>query len=173
MSTPDKDDEPLSRCEAEYMQQLRMLRRRSGLSYKALSDRWVKHYPCDALAKSSLADLFTKNTLPRKPAQLRQVLFLLSEALGKDDTHLLQLRHLADPVEKKRRDIGGAAFRAAGWLLPAKVRERKVEEWQSELWELHDAEESWYRRLGHVLSIVRAAPHMAVIYRWGRQEAVD
>lgn len=61
---------------------LRQLRACSGISYHELARRWKEQYPRDARAKSTVADLFNRDTLPRRFKPLEQILTLLVEAYG-------------------------------------------------------------------------------------------
>ncbi|WP_344684557.1 hypothetical protein, partial [Saccharopolyspora taberi] len=56
--------------ESEYMTVLRMAREWRGLSYQELARRWARRSPRNALARASVADLFRRDTLPRKGSQL-------------------------------------------------------------------------------------------------------
>ena len=73
------------------------------------------------------------------------------------------------------RRVGGHGWvaRGAGRLLPATVRETYVEEWRGWLYDLRVDGAPWYRRLLELLSIVLAAPRLAVTLRLAGQRAVD
>jgi hypothetical protein len=65
-----------------------------------------------------------------------------------------------------------AALRGAARLLPARVRQDYLEEWQAWLADLRDEGQPWYRHLVELLSIVLiAGPRLAVRLRWSRQGA--
>ena len=68
---------------------------------------------------------------------------------------------------------GGLAVQGAGRLLPATVRETYVEEWRGWLHDLRVDGAPWHRRLAELLSIVLAAPRLAVTLWLTRQRAVD
>lgn len=70
------------RSEREFMDALRVLKARSGLSYREIVGRMSRADPRHASARSTLADLLAGNSLPRRPGQLRLLLKVLSTELG-------------------------------------------------------------------------------------------
>jgi hypothetical protein len=66
------------RSERDFMDALRGLKARSGLSYRDIVARISRADPRQATARSTLADLLAGNSLPRRPGQLR----LLTEVLA-------------------------------------------------------------------------------------------
>ena len=60
--------------EREFMDALRALRVRSGLSYRDVALRMSRAAPSHAMAKSTLAALFAQHALPRRPGQLTAAL---------------------------------------------------------------------------------------------------
>jgi hypothetical protein len=67
--------------EREFMDALRTLRVRSGLSYRDVALRMSRVAPRHALAKSTLAALFAQDTLPRRPGQLTAIVDVLTAEL--------------------------------------------------------------------------------------------
>jgi hypothetical protein len=68
------EDAPVEdiRTEREFMDALRVLKARSGLSYRDIAIRMSRVAPRQAMAKSTLAALFAQDTLPaRLPGSLR------------------------------------------------------------------------------------------------------
>jgi hypothetical protein len=58
------------RSEHDFMDALRGLKARSGLSYRDIVARISRADPRQATARSTLADLLAGNALPRRPGQL-------------------------------------------------------------------------------------------------------
>jgi hypothetical protein len=59
--------------EREFMDALRVLKARSGLSYRDIAMRMSRVAPRQAMAKSTLAALFARDVLPRRPGQLTAI----------------------------------------------------------------------------------------------------
>jgi hypothetical protein len=70
------------RSEREFMDALRALKARTGLSYWDIARRMSRTAPQDAVAKSTLASLFAQDSLPRRPAQLTALVEVLVSELG-------------------------------------------------------------------------------------------
>jgi len=70
------------RTEQEFMDALRTLRARSGLSYRDIASRMSRVAPRHAMAKSALAALFARDTLPRRPGQLTAIVDVLATELA-------------------------------------------------------------------------------------------
>jgi hypothetical protein len=68
--------------EREFMDALRALRVRSGLSYRDIVSRLSRAAPRHAMAKSTLAALFAKDALPRRPGQLTAIVDVLGAELA-------------------------------------------------------------------------------------------
>jgi hypothetical protein len=68
--------------EPEFMDALRALRARSGLSYRDVALRMSRVAPRHAMAKSTLAALFTQDALPRRPGQLTAIVDVLAAELA-------------------------------------------------------------------------------------------
>jgi hypothetical protein len=69
------------RTEREFMDALRVLKARSGLSYRDIAMRLSRAAPRHAMAKSTLAALFGQDTLPRRPGQLTAIVGVLAGEL--------------------------------------------------------------------------------------------
>jgi len=69
------------RTEREFMDALRALRVRSGLSYRDVAARMSRVAPRHAMAKSTLAALFAQDALPRRPGQLTAIVDVLTAEL--------------------------------------------------------------------------------------------
>jgi hypothetical protein len=69
------------RTEREFMDTLRVLKARSGLSYRDIAMRMSRVAPRQAMAKSTLAALFAQDTLPRRPGQLTAIVDVLAGEL--------------------------------------------------------------------------------------------
>jgi hypothetical protein len=69
------------RTEREFMEALRALRARSGLSYRDLALRMSRTAPRHTMAKSTLAALFAADALPRRPGQLTAIVDVLTAEL--------------------------------------------------------------------------------------------
>jgi hypothetical protein len=67
--------------EREFMDALRLLKARSGLSYRDIAVRMSRVAPRQAMAKSTLATLFAQDTLPRRPGQLTAIVDVLAQEL--------------------------------------------------------------------------------------------
>jgi len=67
--------------EREFMDALRALRVRSGLSYRDVALRMSRVAPRHAMAKSTLAALFAQDALPRRPGQLTVIVDVLTAEL--------------------------------------------------------------------------------------------
>jgi len=63
--------------EREFMDALRALRARSGLSYRDLAGRMSRVAPQHAVSKSTLASLFAQDALPRRRGQLAALVSVL------------------------------------------------------------------------------------------------
>jgi hypothetical protein len=70
------------RSEREFMDALRALKARSGLSYRDIARRMSRMTPQHAVAKSTLASLFAQNALPRRPGQLTALVDVLAGELN-------------------------------------------------------------------------------------------
>ncbi len=69
------------RSEREFMDALRALRVRSGLSYRDVALRMSRVAPRHAIAKSTLAALFAQHAIPRRPGQLTAIVDVLTAEL--------------------------------------------------------------------------------------------
>ncbi|MFL6076140.1 MAG: hypothetical protein ACJ73S_22340 [Mycobacteriales bacterium] len=83
-----QDEHPASRAapdairtEREFMDALRALRVRSGLSYRDVAVRMSRVAPRHAMAKSTIAALFARDALPRRPGQLTAIVDVLTAEL--------------------------------------------------------------------------------------------
>jgi len=70
------------RSEREFMDALRALKARSGLSYRDIARRMSRMAPQHAVAKTTLASLFAQNALPRRPGQLTALVDVLAGELN-------------------------------------------------------------------------------------------
>jgi hypothetical protein len=70
------------RSERDFMDALRVLKARSGLSYRDIVARMSRADPRHASARSTLADLLAGNSLPRRPGQLRLLVEVLAAELN-------------------------------------------------------------------------------------------
>jgi hypothetical protein len=68
--------------EREFMDALRVLKARSGLSYRDIAIRMSRAAPRQAMAKSTLAALFAQDALPRRPGQLTAIVDVLAGELA-------------------------------------------------------------------------------------------
>ncbi len=68
--------------EREFMDALRVLKARSGLSYRDIAMRMSRVAPRQAMAKSTLAALFAQDALPRRPGQLTAIVDVLAGELA-------------------------------------------------------------------------------------------
>jgi hypothetical protein len=75
-------DLPGIRSEHDFMDALRVLKARSGLSYRDIVARMSRADPRHASARSTLADLLAGNSLPRRPGQLRLLVEVLAAELN-------------------------------------------------------------------------------------------
>jgi hypothetical protein len=67
--------------ERDFMDALRVLKARSGLSYRDIATRVSRAAPRHAMAKSTLAAFFARDTLPRRPGQLTATVDVLAGEL--------------------------------------------------------------------------------------------
>ena len=78
---------------------------------------------------------------------------------------------------KNRSESGltmrAGVLRAAAAALPHAMRDRYVEEWRGELYDLRAEGARWWRRVAHLLGLVRGCARLAVIARRDQQKAVD
>ena len=70
------------RSEREFMDALRVLKARSGLSYRDIATRMSRTHPVHAVARSTLAELFAGNVLPRRPGQVAALVEVLATELN-------------------------------------------------------------------------------------------
>jgi hypothetical protein len=70
------------RTDREFMDALRVLRARSGLSYRDIAVRMSRVAPRQAMAKSTLATLFAQDMLPRRPGQVTAIVNVLAAELA-------------------------------------------------------------------------------------------
>jgi hypothetical protein len=76
------------RTEREFMDALRVLKARSGLSYRDIAMRMSRVAPRQAMAKSTLAALFAQDALPHLMAPIRGLgNFILVDLAGLVRTH--------------------------------------------------------------------------------------
>jgi hypothetical protein len=76
------DDEDGFGSEREFMDALRVLKARSGLSYRDIAARMSRTGPRDAMARSTLAGLLAGNSLPRRPGQVAALVEVLAAELN-------------------------------------------------------------------------------------------
>jgi transcriptional regulator with XRE-family HTH domain len=76
------DDEDGLRLERDFMDALRSLKARSGLSYRDIAARMSRTDPRHAMARSTLASLLAGNSLPRRPGQARALIEVLAAELN-------------------------------------------------------------------------------------------
>jgi hypothetical protein len=76
------DDEDGLRSERDVMDGLRVLKARSGLSYRDIAARMLRSDPRHAVARSTLASLLAGNSLPRRPGQLAALVEVLAAELN-------------------------------------------------------------------------------------------
>ena len=67
--------------ERDFMDGLRVLKARSGLSYRDIAARMSRADPRHAMARSTLASLLAGNSLPRRPGQVAALVEVLSAEL--------------------------------------------------------------------------------------------
>jgi hypothetical protein len=75
------DDEDGFRSERDFMDALRVLKARSGLSYRDVAARMSRTGPRHAMARSTLASLLAGNSLPRRPGQVAALVGVLAAEL--------------------------------------------------------------------------------------------
>jgi hypothetical protein len=76
------DDEDGFGSERDFMDALRVLKARSGLSYRDIAARMSRTGPRHALARSTLASLLAGNSLPRRPGQVAALVEVLAAELN-------------------------------------------------------------------------------------------
>jgi len=76
------DDEDGFGSEREFMDALRVLKARSGLSYRDIAARMSRADPRQAMARSTLASLLAGNSLPRRPGQVAALVEVLAAELN-------------------------------------------------------------------------------------------
>jgi hypothetical protein len=76
------DDEDGFRSERDFMDALRVLKTRSGLSYRDIAARMSRTGPRHAMARSTLASLLAGNSLPRRPGQVAALVEVLAAELN-------------------------------------------------------------------------------------------
>lgn len=74
---------------------------------------------------------------------------------------------------RRWRHAGDGMLRHASGLLPAEIREEYLEEWRGWLWDMRQAGEPRHRRLGALVSILLAIPHLALVLRVRRRRVVE
>jgi len=74
-------DEDGFRSERDFMDALRVLKARSGLSYRDIAARMSRTGPRHAMARSTLASLLAGNSLPRRPGQVAALVEVLAAEL--------------------------------------------------------------------------------------------
>jgi len=79
MAGEDEDD---FRSERAFMDALRALKARSGLSYRDIASRMSRTSPRHAMARSTLASLLAGNSLPRRPGQVATLVEVLAAELS-------------------------------------------------------------------------------------------
>lgn len=82
------------RSEREFMDALRALKARSGLSYRDIARRMSRVAPQHAVSKSTLASLFAQDALPRRRGQLAALVSVL--VLELDEPAEATSQYLAD-----------------------------------------------------------------------------
>ena len=75
------DDEDGFGSERDFMDALRVLKARSGLSYRDIAARMSRTGPRHAMARSTLASLLAGNSLPRRPGQVAALVEVLAAEL--------------------------------------------------------------------------------------------
>jgi hypothetical protein len=68
--------------ERDFMDALRVLKARSGLSYRDIAARMSRTDPRHAMARSTLAGLLAGNSLPRRPGQVAALVEVLAAELN-------------------------------------------------------------------------------------------
>jgi hypothetical protein len=76
------NDEDGFGSEREFMDALRVLKARSGLSYRDIAARMSRTDPRHAMARSTLASLLAGNSLPRRPGQVAALVEVLAAELN-------------------------------------------------------------------------------------------
>jgi hypothetical protein len=76
------DDEDGFRSERDFMDALRVLKARSGLSYRDIATRMSRTDPRHAMARSTLASLLAGNSVPRRPGQVAALVGVLAVELN-------------------------------------------------------------------------------------------
>jgi len=76
------DNEDGLRSERDFMDALRLLKARSGLSYRDIAARMSRTDPRQAMARSTLASLLAGNSLPRRPGQVAALVEALTAELN-------------------------------------------------------------------------------------------
>lgn len=77
-----RDDADGFRSERDFMDALRVLKARSGLSYRDIAARMSRTDPRHALARSTLASLLAGNSVPRRPGQVAALVEVLAAELN-------------------------------------------------------------------------------------------
>jgi hypothetical protein len=70
------------RSERDFMDALRVLKARSGLSYRDIAARMSRTGPRHAMARSTLASLLAGDSLPRRPGQVEALVEVLAAELN-------------------------------------------------------------------------------------------
>ena len=76
------NDEDGFGSERDFMDALRVLKARSGLSYRDIAARMSRTGPRHAMARSTLASLLAGNSLPRRPGQVAALVEVLAAELN-------------------------------------------------------------------------------------------
>jgi hypothetical protein len=76
------DDEDGFRSERDFMDALRVLKARSGLSYRDIAARMSRTDPRHAMARSTLASLLAGDSLPRRPGQVAALVEVMAAELN-------------------------------------------------------------------------------------------
>jgi hypothetical protein len=109
------------RSEREFMDALRALKARSGLSYRDIARQMSAMAPRHAVAKSTLASLFAQNTLPRRPGQLTALLDVLAGELNEPAEMASRYLEAWSALMAARTSTPGASVTAQRQPEPARA----------------------------------------------------
>jgi len=102
------------RSERDFMDALRVLKARSGLSYRDIAARMARTDPGHAIARSTLASLLAGNVLPRRPGQVAALVEVLAAELDEPG----QTARYVDAWSRLIADRGKAASTVAPEQVP-------------------------------------------------------
>lgn len=97
------------------MDALRVLKARSGLSYRDIAMRMSRVAPRQAMAKSTLAALFAQDRLPRRPGQLTAIVHVLAAELTESADFAARYLAAWNRLTTARSALPGGTADASRW----------------------------------------------------------